>query len=170
MPHSRVGIDIGTSTIAVASDKEVWIQPLAPKVPQLDKEKRRLLRKLDRSRRSDSPDNFNADGTVKKGIKLTWEQSNHYMKTLYELKELYRKRSAYVKAEHDKIANRILSCGDEVYVEKMNFRALAKRGKETKINVKGKFGTKKRFGKSIGSYAPAHVDNDYRSEIKIPTD
>ena len=98
-PHGRVGIDIGTSTVAVASDKEVWIQPLAPKVPQLDKEKRRLLRKLDRSRRSKNPDNFNADGTVKKGIKLTWERSNHYMKTLYQLKELYRKRSAYVKAE-----------------------------------------------------------------------
>ncbi|MCQ6277592.1 hypothetical protein JMM81_22320 [Bacillus sp. V3B] len=155
MPHGRVGIDMGTSTVAVASDKEVWIQPLAPKVPQLDKEKRRLLRKLDRSRRSNHSDNFNADGTVKKGIKLTWERSNHYMKTLYQLKEVYRKQSAYVKAEHGKIANRILSCGDEVYVEKMNFRALTKRAKETKINVKGKYQRKKRFGKSIGSYAPA---------------
>ena len=37
----------------------------------------------------------------------------------------------------------------------MNFRALAKRAKETKINAKGKFQRKKRFGKSIGSYAPA---------------
>ena len=154
-PHSRVGIDIGTSTVAVASDKEVWIQPLAPKVPQLDKEKMRLLRKLDRSRRSNNPDNFNADGTVKKGIKLTWERSNHYMKALYQLKDVYRKRSAYVKEHHGKIANRILSCGDEVYVEKMNFRALAKRAKETKINTKGKFQRKKRFGESIGSYAPA---------------
>ena len=154
-PHGRVGIDIGTSTVAIASDNEVWIQPLAPKVPQLDKEKMRLLRKLDRSRRSNNPDNFNVDGTVKKGIKLTWERSNHYIKTLYELKELYRKRSTYVKEEHGKIANRILSCGNEVYVEKMNFRALAKRAKETKINTKGKFQRKKRFGKSIGSYAPA---------------
>ena len=153
--QGRVGMDIGMSTVAVASDKEVWIQPLAPKIPQLDKEKRRLLRKLDRSRRSTNPNNFNTDGTVKKGIKLTWERSNHYMKTLYELKELYRKQSAHLKAEHGKIANRILSCGDEVYVEKMNFRALAKRAKETKINAKGKFQRKKRFGKSIGSYAPA---------------
>ncbi len=37
----------------------------------------------------------------------------------------------------------------------MNFRALAKQTKETKINAKGKFQRKKRFGKSIGSYAPA---------------
>ena len=108
-PPARVGIDIGTSTVAVASEKEVWIQPLAPKIPQLEKEKRRLLRKLDRSRRNTNPDKFNTDGTVKRGIKLTWRQSNHYLKTLYELKELYRKRTAHVKEQHSQIANRILS-------------------------------------------------------------
>ncbi len=156
-PPNRVGIDIGTSTVAVSSETEVWIQPLAPKIPQLDKEKRRLLRKLDRSRRSNNPNNFHPDGIVKRGIQLTWTRSNHYLKTLYQVKELYRKRSVYVKEQHSQLANRILSCGDEVYVETMNFKALAKRTKETKKNQKGKFQRKMRFGKSIGSYAPARL-------------
>ncbi len=154
-PAGRVGIDIGTSTVAVSSNKEVFIQPLAPKLPQLDQEKKRLLRKLDRSRRSTNPHHFHADGTIKKGIKLTWTRSHQYMKTLYQVRELYRKRSAYVKEQHAQIANRILSCGNEVYVETMNFQALAKRAKETKVNPKGKCQRKKRFGKSVGSYAPA---------------
>ncbi|MGE8079832.1 hypothetical protein [Peribacillus loiseleuriae] len=154
-PPNRVGMDIGTSTIAVSSETEVWIQPLAPKIPQMDKEKRRVLRKLDRSRRSNNPNNFHPDGTVKRGIQLTWTRSHHYLKALHQLKELYRKRSVYVKEQHSQLANRILSCGDEVYVETMNFKALAKRTKETRKNQKGKFQRKKRFGKSIGSYAPA---------------
>ncbi|MBS4218921.1 hypothetical protein KHA96_11405 [Bacillus sp. FJAT-49711] len=37
----------------------------------------------------------------------------------------------------------------------MSFKGLAKRTKVTKKNKNGKFQSKKRFGKSIGSYAPA---------------
>ncbi|GGA71227.1 hypothetical protein GCM10008025_13880 [Ornithinibacillus halotolerans] len=154
-PNGRVGIDIGTSTIAVSSDDEVFLKPLAPRVRQFDQEKRRLSRKLDRSRRSMNPQNFNRDGTIKKGIKLAWKRSNTYMKTLFKLKELYRKRSMYVKEQHSRLANHILSLGDEVYVEKMSFKGLARRAKETKVNKFGKFQRKGRFGKSIGSYAPA---------------
>nr|WP_240508169.1 hypothetical protein [Virgibacillus indicus] len=154
-PSGRVGIDIGTSTVAVSSKTEVFLQPLAPKIPQFDQEKRRLLRKLDRSKRSMNPYNFNEDGTIKPGVKLVWKRSKNYIKTLYQLKELYRKRSVYVKEQHSKIANHILRCGDEVYVEKMSFKGLAKRSKMTKHNKKGKLQSKKRFGTSIGSYAPA---------------
>jgi len=157
-PNERGGIDIGTSTVAIASKKEVWIQPLAPKVPLLEAEKRRWLRKLDRSRRSTNPQNYHPDGTVQKGIKLTWNRSKNYYKTLYQLKEIARLKAVYVKEQHSKLANRILSCGNEWYVETMNFKALAKRAKETKINSKtGKFQRKKRYGKSIGNYAPAKL-------------
>ena len=157
-PNERGGIDIGTSTIAVASKKEVFLQPLAPNVPLLEAEKRRLLRKLDRSRRSTNPQNYHVDGTIQKGIKLTWSRSKNYYKILYQLKEIARLKEVYVKEQHSKLANRILSCGNELYVETMNFKALAKRAKETKVNEKtGKFQRKKRYGKSIGNYAPAKL-------------
>ncbi len=125
-----------------------------------------LLRKLDRSRRSTNPDHFNSDGTIKRGIRLTWTRSKHYLNTFYQLKEFYRKRSVYVKEQHAKIANRILACGNEVYMETMNFKALAKRTKETKKNKKGKFQSKKRFGKSVGSYAPAMLGEIINQKLK----
>jgi len=37
----------------------------------------------------------------------------------------------------------------------MNYKALQKRSKETKINDKGKILSKKRFGKSLGNKAPS---------------
>ncbi|MDM5247219.1 hypothetical protein [Lysinibacillus sp. G4S2] len=153
--QKRVGIDIGPSTIAVVSEKNVFIQQLAPDVPLLEKQKRRLLRKLDRSRRSTNPNNFNKDGTIKHGVKLRWTYSKNYQKTKKQVKELYRKKASYIKEKHGALANKILSLGDVVYIETMHFKGLAKRTKETKTNIQGKFQSKKRFGKSIGNHAPA---------------
>ncbi len=153
--QKRVGIDIGPSTIAVVSGKTVFIQQLAPGVPLLEKRKRRLLRKLDRSRRSTNPNNFNKDGLIQHGVKLHWTYSKNYQKTKKQLQELYRKKACYIKETHGALANKILSLGDEVYIETMHFKGLAKRTKQTKTNILGKIQSKKRFGKSIGHHAPA---------------
>src|SRR5690606_11513404 len=57
---------------------------------------------------------------------------------------------------HCRLANVVLRTGDEFYVETMNYQALQKRAKETKISEKtGKFQRKKRYGKSIANKAPA---------------
>lgn len=153
--NERVGIDIGTSTIAVSSKDKLILTELAKNSNQYEKEINRLQRKLDRSRRSTNPNNFNVDGTIKKGIKLKWLRSNNYIKILFKIKNLNRLKFNYVKLSHNKLANEIVSLGNEVYVEKMNFRALQKRSKETTKNSKGKFNRKKRFGKSLNYKAPS---------------
>lgn len=53
------------------------------------------------------------------------------------------------------MANRIISLGDNIYVETMNFSKLAKKSAKTEKNKQGKFKRKKRFGKSIANRAPA---------------
>lgn len=150
-----VGIDIGTSTVAVVGENKVIFEELASRVENIEAEKRRLLRKIDRSRRATNPDNFNEDGTIKRGIKLHWVKSNNYIKLQNKLKELNRKQAAVRKLEHEILANKIIEMGDNFYVEKMNFKGLAKRAKETEKNDKGQFKRKSRFGKSIGNRAPA---------------
>ena len=94
-----VGLDIGTRTIAIASQSDVKILELADRVQNIENKKQRLLRKMDRSRRSTNPDNYNEDGTVKKqgNKKVIWNKSNHYIKCQNELKELYMKASRYTK-------------------------------------------------------------------------
>lgn len=152
-----VGIDIGTSTIAYSSTTDVKILELADKVQNIENEKRRLLRKMDRSRRTTNPDNYNEDGTIKKrgSKRVVWNKSNHYIKYQNELKELYRKQADVRKYQHECLANQIISLGDNIYVETMNFQGLAKKSTKTEKNDRGKFKRKKRFGKSIANRAPS---------------
>ena len=156
-----VGIDIGTSTIAYSSATDVKILELADKVQNIENQKRGLLRKMDRSQRATNPDNYNKDGTIKKqgNKKVTWNKSNHYLKYQNQLKELYRKQSDVRKYQHECLANQIISLGDTIYVEEMNFQGLAKRSTKTEKNKLGKLKKKKRFGKSIGNRAPSMLLN-----------
>ena len=155
--NGDVGIDIGTSTIAIASESDVKILELADRVQNMENQKQKLLRKMDRSRRATNPNNYHEDGTIKKqgNKKVVWKKSNHYMKYQNELKELYRKQADIRKYQHECLANYIVSLGNKVYVEKMNFVGLGRRAKNTEKNDKGKFKKKKRFGKSLANKAPS---------------
>lgn len=156
-----VGLDIGTSSIAIASEHDVKILELADKVQNIENEKRRLFRKMDRSRRSMNPNNYEPDGTIKKqgNKRVIWKKSNHYLKYQMQLKELYRKQTDIRKYQHECIANYILSLGDTFYVEQMNFSGLQKRATKTEKNENGKFKKKKRFGKSLARRAPAMLSS-----------
>ena len=156
-----VGIDIGTSTIAISSQSDVKMLELADRVQNIGNRKRILLRKMDRSKRSTNPDNYNADGTIKKqgSKKVVWNKSNRYIKYQNELKELYRKQAVVRKYQHECLANYTISLGNRFYVEKMNFAGLQKRAKKTEKNEKGRFKRKKRFGKSIANRAPSMLIN-----------
>ena len=155
--NGDVGIDIGTSTIAIANESDVKILELADRVQNIENQKQKLLRKMDRSRRATNPHNYNEDGTIKKqgNKKVVWNKSKHYIKYQNELKELYRKQADIRKYQHECLANYIVSLGNKVYVEKMNFAGLQKRAKNTEKNDKGKFKRKKRFGKSLANKAPS---------------
>lgn len=150
-----VGIDIGTQTIAYSSNNEVKLLELAPEIQNIDKEKRILQRKLDKSRRSTNPNKYNEDGTINTKDKSKWVKSNHYIKTQNKLREMQRKQKEIRKQSHNKLANHILNLGNDIYVETMSFQGLQKRAKNTTINKNGKINKKKRFGKSLANKAPA---------------
>lgn len=61
-----VGIDIGTSTVAISSQSDVKILELADRIQNIEDQKQKLLRKMDRSRRATNPENYNEDGTIQK--------------------------------------------------------------------------------------------------------
>lgn len=152
-----VGLDIGNRTIAISSQSDVKILELADRVQNIEDQKRTIMRKMDRSRRATNPNNYNEDGTIKKqgNKKVKWNKSNHYIKYQNALKELYRKHADMRKYQHECLANYIISLGNKIYVEKMNFAGLQRRAKKTEKNDKGKFKRKKRFGKSLANKAPS---------------
>ncbi|MBM7653469.1 transposase [Neobacillus cucumis] len=135
----EVGIDIGFSTVAAVSNKEVMIEEFCESLDMLDKEKRLILRKMDRSRRATNPNKYHENGTIKKGNRDKWIRSKRYWKLLFYLKEICRKIATVRKIMHNKLANTILKMGNKVFCEKMNYKGLQKT----------------KFGKRIGYKAPS---------------
>lgn len=62
-----MGLDIGPQTLAYSAADAAGLAELADQVQSIEQEKRRLLRKMDRSRRASNPDNYREDGTIKRG-------------------------------------------------------------------------------------------------------
>lgn len=154
-----VGLDIGTQTIAIVSDTDVKLIELANRVQNIENEKRKVQRYMDRSRRTNNPDNYNEDGTIKKqgNKKIKWIKSKKYIKAQNEIKELYRKQADVREYQHQLLSNYIISLGNKIKVEEMNFKGLQSRTKKTEKNEKGKFKKKKRFGKSLANKAPSKL-------------
>lgn len=121
--HGDVGLDIGTRTIAISSRTDVKIYELADRVQNIENKKCRLLRKLDRQRRANNPDNYNDDGTVRKqgSKRVIWVNSDKYKQTQKKLRELYRKQADVRKYQHECLTNEIISKGDQIYIEAMNY-------------------------------------------------
>lgn len=161
--EGSVGIDIGTSTIAVSSYYQTELEELAKDVTIDEKEVARLTRKLDRQRRVNNPHKYNEDGTIKQGICEPWVDSKEYLKTKAELTELHRKAKTQRKLAHKTLANKIVQMGTTFVVEQMSFKGLQARTKETKVNEKtGKYQSKKRFGKTLLHKAPSMLIEQIR--------
>lgn len=167
----RIGVDQGTSTIAFYKDDLINFIELAPNIDKFNKEITRLQRKIKRKLALNNPDCYNDNGTIKKGAKFN--RSKTYQKGLFKLKDAYRRKTVYVREEHNKLVKFILSNCDTIIKEDLDFKALQKRvkGKAKKqdkkskvIDKKGneryiyKFKKKKRFGKSLNNHSPGYLD------------
>ena len=154
--NTSVGLDIGPSTIAIVSNEYIGLHNLSNyKLDNHKKEIRRLQRAMDRSKRATNPDNYNEDGTIKKG-KGTWTYSNNYKRLRHKLNKIHRELKINRSISHEKLANFIISLGTDIRVETLNIQGWQKKAKKTTINKKnGKINKKKRFGKSILNNAPS---------------
>ena len=154
--QGEVGLDIGTQTIAISSKYDCKLLELAEGLEDVQKVKTILSRKLDRQRRANNPNKYNSDGTINIHNRDKWIKSNNYIKTQNKLRDIQSKMARIRKQKHEELANYILSLGNIIKVETMNYSGLQKRSKETTINDKtGKINKKKRFGKSLANKAPS---------------
>lgn len=166
---SIMGIDPGTSTVAGVSDTAVFLEELAPRAKEYDRQIYKLQQKMERSRRAMNPDKYHEDGTVNRQNKEKWVYSNTYHKDRRKLKTLYRKKAAYIRQDHEARCNRFLRDSCTFLVERMAYQALQKRAgttarqdnpaavvqKDGSVKEIRKYKKKKRFGKSLNSRAPA---------------
>ena len=149
----EVGLDIGTSTVAISSDDEVKLLKLSETEQEIRKI-RILQRSLDRKRKMANPENYDEKGRIKKK-KKEWKLSKNYFRELNKLKEVYRKKRVKDNQYKNILVKFILSQGDTVKTEKTSVNSWKSRSKKTVTNKKnGKTMSKKRFGKSVNSNAP----------------
>jgi len=137
----EIGLDVGVGTIGIVGDTKAELKQFCSKLIPNQKAKRKLQRKLDRSRRVMNPDNFNENGTVKKGSRK-WKKSNRYKATSDDLAETDRKLAAHRKSLHGRDINKIIAIGTRIQTEDVSYKAWQKM-----------------FGKSIGMHAPSMFMN-----------
>lgn len=133
----EVGLDIGPSTIAIVGESKAELKEFCEGLVLLDKEKRRINRKVDRQRRANNPNNYQNNGVVNKG-KKQWIYSSRFKKTRTEHRELERKIKEVRKHLHGRDTNQLLQLASSIQTEKLSYKAFQKL-----------------YGKSIGRKAPS---------------
>lgn len=132
-----IGLDLGPSTIAIVPQTgEVRLLSFCSELKTDKRKQRRLQRKLDRQRRANNPENYDAKGCVKKG-KLHWKDSRDYKVTRRRLACQQRKLSAHRKSLHGHLVHEIVRTGNCIITEKICYKAWQKQ-----------------YGKSVGTHAP----------------
>ena len=164
-----IGADIGTQTVAYTSDTEIGLKNLSERgnsIQTSERKERLFYRAMDRSRRATNPQNYNDDGTIKKGRKA-WKYSNHYKLIKAKHSELCRINAVNRQLAINEDSNHLRSLGDIFVTEPKNASKLMKRAKETTVNNKGKFNKKKRFGKSIKNRCPSGFQTTVEKKFKV---
>ncbi len=149
--HEIIGLDLGPSTIAIVSrGNEARLIPLCEELKPDAREKRRLVRKLDRQRRANNPQNYDEKGRIKKQGKrpLTWKNSKGYLATRRRLAQQERKLASHRKSLHGRLVNEIIRVGNDIRIEKISY-----------------IGWQKQFGKSVGMRAPGMLIDHLRRTV-----
>ena len=145
----EIGLDIGPSTIAMVGESKAELKEFCEEVVVIDKEKRRINRKMDRQRRANNPNHYQSNGVMKKG-KKKWVTSKRYIKTRTEHRELERKMKEVRKQLHGRETNQILQLASSIQTEKLSYKAFQKM-----------------FGTSIGRKAPSMFLNMLKRKVEV---
>lgn len=149
----EIGLDVGPSTIAIVGDTKAELKQFCNELEPKQKEKRRFQRKMDRQRRANNPQNYNGNGTVKKG-KKKWKRSNRYIETSREAAEVDRKLAAQRKSLHGRDINEIIAMGTRIKTEKIPYKSWQKNfGKSVQLRAPSMFMSRlKRKAENAGGY------------------
>lgn len=156
------GVYIDTIKCVVATQDKIITFNLSDGIISYEEKRAELNVFMDTSRRISNPDNYNANGTIKKGIvgedgkrhKLHWEYSKNYHAARNQYGDLHRKESETRRIRRNILSNMILSMGDSFTVNDYPFEYAARRKKEKESTESGRH---KSAGKVIGENAPAEV-------------
>jgi hypothetical protein len=135
-----IGLDLGPSSIAsVSREGQAQLEQFCEQLVPDERAIRRLQRPMDRQRRAANPDNYDAQGRIKKGSKhkLVWKKSRGYQATRRRKASKERKLAAHRKSLHGRKVHELVAVGNTVVTEKISYK-----------------GWQKQYGRSVGLRAP----------------
>lgn len=135
----RVALDVGPSTVAVVGEAHAALLEFIPGLNDLQRERRILQRKLDRSRRATNPHNYREDGTITPGPKR-WVRSRSYQKTRDQLAELERRLATHRRNQQQHLVNEVLQHGSNVMLEDVSVKTWQRMfGRSVRVKAPGLF-------------------------------
>ena len=158
----RLGNDIGVSSYAVVTDGYIEMANIGERGSARSQKRNRkrkagLQRKMDSSLRANNPENYNDDGTVRKGRK-TWKRSKAYLSYQSEYREICRKERLNREYGIREQVNHLRTLGCEMVTEDQSVSSWARKAKPggMRIDSRGRKRCKsrKRFGKGVQEHAP----------------
>lgn len=177
----NVAFDIGPTTVAAIGDDDGLLEPLCPKtVKECNKEIIKLSRQLERIRRLANPQNYNKNGTIKKGPRL-WIKTKNYYKVLFRLKNMYRLKTLYLREYQAVLAKRIMALGDNFATETINFtswqvkskkstektdKIMEKKDKNGNVKKHNKCKSKRNKGRSLNNNSPGRFVEEFGRKLE----
>jgi putative transposase len=165
------GIDIGPSNIAWVTATNAGLFRFCAEVERPHKAIRRLLRHIDRQRRTNNPDNYDATGQPKKGCR--WKTSNSQRKAEIKLREAYRHEAAVRVNAHGRDINFLLSQALDWRDDGVSPKALQRMyGKSISVRAPGHFMSEltRKAARAGGARTKIEVRSLKTSQYDHPTD
>ena len=106
-----VALSIWRNVLVAINNDEYKTWDLAAGEEEYAEKRASLQRKLEENRRTNNPDNYNEDGTIKKG-RHTWNIDTDYIRLKNSISELSRKHTATSKLEKRHIVYELLKMGN----------------------------------------------------------
>lgn len=167
-----VSLSIWRNELYAVSDKEVRKFALSEGQEAFELEKDRLNKKMEKLRRENNPDNFEEDGTIKKGIivdgvkqRLVWKESVQYQELKKKKRNLERVHRVNRELLHRKISYSLLEMGSSFVFTKTSFKTNKPEFDEDERLTNTEYRKKKARRKSIQESAPYDLKQKLNSKL-----
>lgn len=136
----RVGLDVGPSSLAIYHPQKARLQAFCASLEPKAEKLKDLQRKMARSRRLNSAQSISLNDKHVKNPRLFKKPSKRYLRLRAEHAEIFRQAASTRKQLHGTLVNEILSLGNQIYTEKLSYKAWQKCfGKSVGLRAPGKF-------------------------------
>lgn len=124
-----VGIKSSLSSITAVSETEIWRTQIPRSSEMLEEERKELARKLERSRRAVNPENYEKNGTIRKGVFL-WKQSINYRNLIKQYSEILRMQRVRREERQRICMEQLMKLGTMFVYEEFSYQTMKYGGRK----------------------------------------